>query len=85
LPNLIVLGLRRSRKQVRELKEYQSGKKCVLSSDVVEFCRKLLNYEPYRYMWLFFRDPSHLSALLQARQTGKTFNGMAKLLWYNFN
>jgi len=35
-------------------------------------------------MWLFFRDPSHLSALLQARQTGKTFNGMAKLLWYNF-
>jgi hypothetical protein len=32
----------------------------------------------------FLRDPSHFIANVQARQTGKTFNGMAKLLWYGF-
>lgn len=32
-------------------------------------------------MWPFLRDTNHFIALVQARQTGKTFNGMAKLLW----
>jgi phage FluMu gp28-like protein len=47
----------------------------------VRFCREWLFFEPYPYMWPFLRDGSHFVALVQARQTGKTFNGMAKLLW----
>ncbi len=43
-----------------------------------------LGYEPYGYMWPFLRDEGHFVANLQARQTGKTFNGMAKLLWIGF-
>ena len=43
-----------------------------------------LGYEPYRYMHPFLRDESHFIANLQARQTGKTFNGMAKLLYLAF-
>jgi hypothetical protein len=50
--------------------------------DPVEFCIKWLGYTPYRYMWPFLQDPGHFVANVQARQTGKTFNGMAKLLWY---
>ena len=49
-----------------------------------EFCRGWLGYEPYGYMWPFLRDEGHFIANLQARQTGKTFNGMAKLLWIGF-
>jgi len=52
--------------------------------DPVEFCRRWLGYEPFRYMHPFLRDPAHFVANVQARQTGKTFNGMAKLLWYGF-
>jgi hypothetical protein len=52
--------------------------------DVVEFCREWLGFEPYAYMWPFLRDEAHFVANVQARQTGKTFNGMAKLLWYAF-
>jgi len=48
--------------------------------DAVEFCRRWLGYEPYDYVKPFLRDQSHFIALLMARQTGKTFNGMAKLL-----
>jgi phage FluMu gp28-like protein len=55
-----------------------------LPQDPVEFCRNWLYYEPYRYMWPFLRDESHFIANLQARQTGKTFNGMAKILYYAF-
>ena len=50
----------------------------------MEFCRSWLGYEPYRYMWPFLRDEGHFVANLQARQTGKTFNGMAKLLYLAF-
>jgi len=50
----------------------------------VEFCRSWLGYEPYGYMHPFLREEGHFIANLQARQTGKTFNGMAKLLWYGF-
>jgi len=32
----------------------------------------------------FLREQSHFISNLQARQTGKTFNGMAKLIWYGF-
>jgi len=52
--------------------------------DCVEFCRSWLGYEPYQYMWPFLRDESHFVTNVQARQTGKTFNGMAKLLWFGF-
>ena len=52
--------------------------------DPVEFCVEWLGYKPFRYMWPFLRDPSHFVANVQARQTGKTFNGMAKLLWIGF-
>ena len=52
--------------------------------DPVEFCSKWLGYTPFEYMWPFLRDPSHFVCNVQARQTGKTFNGMAKLLWYGF-
>ena len=52
-----------------------------LPSDPVEFCRTWLNYEPYPYIYPFLRDKNHFIANLMARQTGKTFNGMAKLLY----
>ena len=52
--------------------------------DPVEFCRQWLGYTPFSYMQPFLRDISHFIANVQARQTGKTFNGMAKLLWYGF-
>jgi len=55
-----------------------------IPENTLEFCRKILNYEPYRYMHLFLEDESHFIANVQARQTGKTFNGMAKLLHYGF-
>lgn len=51
-----------------------------MPEDPVEFCRSWLRYEPYQYMIPFLRDQSHFIANLQARQTGKTFNGMAKIL-----
>ncbi|MEM2127827.1 MAG: terminase family protein [Candidatus Bathyarchaeia archaeon] len=66
----------------RELESLNSPQKIEIPEDPVEFCRSWLAYEPYRYMWPFLRDPSHFIALVQARQTGKTYNGMAKLLWY---
>jgi len=55
-----------------------------LPADPVKFCREWLGYEPFEYMHPFLRDRSHFVANVQARQTGKTFNGMAKLLWYAF-
>ena len=55
-----------------------------LPADPVQFCREWLGYEPFEYMHPFLRDRSHFVANVQARQTGKTFNGMAKLLWYAF-
>ena len=55
-----------------------------LPEDPVEFCRGWLGYEPFQYMEPFLSDPSHFVANVQARQTGKTFNGMAKLLWLAF-
>ena len=57
---------------------------CGLPADPVRFCREWLGYEPYEYMHPFLRDRSHFIANLQARQTGKTFNGMAKLLYLAF-
>ena len=51
-----------------------------MPDDPVEFCRDWLRYEPYPYMIPFLRDESHFIANLQARQTGKTYNGMAKIL-----
>jgi len=50
----------------------------------VKFCRTWLNYEPYPYIYPFLRDKNHFIANLMARQTGKTFNGMAKLLYLGF-
>jgi len=52
--------------------------------DPVQFCEEWLGYTPFEYMHPFLRDTSHFVANVQARQTGKTFNGMAKLLWYAF-
>ena len=80
------MSLRKLRRRVREeaarLRGPPAGR--VLPGDVVEFCRGWLGYEPYPYMWPFLRDGGHFIAVVQARQTGKTFNGMAKLLWYAF-
>jgi len=50
--------------------------------DVAEFCAKWLDYQPFKYMHDFLNDTRHFIANVQARQTGKTFNGMAKLIWY---
>jgi len=58
--------------------------KRTLPRDTVQFCREWLYYEPFEYMWPFLRDESHFIANVQARQTGKTFNGMAKLLHFAF-
>ena len=80
------MSLRKLRERVREestrLRGPSTGR--VLPGDVVEFCRGWLGYEPYAYMYPFLRDEGHFVAVLQARQTGKTFNGMAKLLWLAF-
>jgi len=81
--------LRRSRRGLRSAVEeaeraLDSEDASAVPEDCVEFCRDVLDYEPYGYMWPFLRDESHFIANLQARQTGKTFNGMAKLLWYAF-
>ena len=75
------MSLRKLRKRVREESTRHRGPSTsrVLPGDVVEFCRGWLGYEPYGYMWPFLRDEGHFVANLQARQTGKTFNGMAKL------
>jgi len=74
------------RKRVREEAARHRGPSTsrVLPGDVVEFCVEWLGYEPYAYMYPFLRDEGHFIANVQARQTGKTFNGMAKLLWYAF-
>jgi len=50
--------------------------------DPVDFCREWLGYEAFEYMHPFLRGRSHFIANVQARQTGKTFNGMAKLIYY---
>jgi len=52
--------------------------------DPVKFCQNWLGYEPFKYMYAFLQDKHHFIANVQARQTGKTFNGMAKLLWFGF-
>ncbi len=80
------MSLRNLRKRVREESARHRGPSTgrVLPGDVVEFCRVWLGYEPYAYMYPFLRDEGHFIANVQARQTGKTFNGMAKLLWYAF-
>ncbi|MGD2201520.1 MAG: hypothetical protein PVJ38_07815 [Candidatus Bathyarchaeota archaeon] len=78
-------SLRRERRRLRrEESIIASREERTLPLDVVEFCRGWLGYEPYEYMYPFLRDEGHFIANLQARQTGKTFNGMAKLLWYGF-
>ena len=80
------MSLRKLRERVREESARHrvptTGR--VLPGDVVEFCVEWLGYEPYAYMYPFLRDGGHFVANVQARQTGKTFNGMAKLLWYAF-
>ena len=48
------------------------------------FCREWLCCEPYGYMHGFLRGRSHLFAVVAARQTGETFNGVAKLLYFAF-
>jgi len=80
------LSLRNLRRRVREeaARHRAPPTRRVLPLDVVEFCRSWLGYEPYAYMYPFLRDEGHFIANVQARQTGKTFNGMAKLLWYAF-
>ena len=80
------MSLRKLRRRVREEAAGRQGPPTsrVLPRDPVEFCRGWLGYEPYAYMHPFLRDEGHFIANVQARQTGKTFNGMAKLLWYAF-
>jgi len=74
--------IRRQAEKVVHTRKAKGGAN--IPDDPVEFCRRILKYEPFRYMWPFLRDRSHFIANVQARQTGKTFNGMAKLLWYGF-
>ena len=74
--------MQRNLEGIRQSLEAESLAK--VPDDPVEFCRSWLGYEPFEYVHDFLRDPSHFIANCQARQTGKTFNGMAKLLWYAF-
>jgi hypothetical protein len=80
--------LRQRLKRLRERRDSlkrPSGTGCrSLPRDPVEFCREWLYYEPFGYMQPFLRDENHFIANVQARQTGKTFNGMAKLLHLAF-
>ena len=72
----------KGRKEAEKYSAIRSKK--TLPPDPVQFCRDWLYYEPFEYMWPFLRDGSHFIANIQARQTGKTFNGMAKLLYLAF-
>jgi len=79
--------LRRSREELlrgfeREKQRLDAEEAEEVPADPVEFCQEWLGYKPFAYMWPFLWDESHFVANVQARQTGKTFNGMAKLLWY---
>jgi len=76
--------LRSLRRERRSLEEALGTGSRSLPADPVRFCREWLFFEPYGYMWPFLRDGGHFVAVLQARQTGKTFNGMAKLLYLAF-
>ena len=80
------MNSKKLKKKIRELRQktYPTQYKKTLPSDPVTFCREWLNYEPYTYIHPFLRDRSHFIANLMARQTGKTFNGMAKLLYMGF-
>ncbi len=81
------MKLKRLRKQIRELEKKRHSAtryKKALPSDPIEFCREWLYYEPYEYIHPFLRDRNHFIANLMARQTGKTWNGMAKLLYMGF-
>jgi len=79
-------NLRNWRKRVnkKKTKPISTKSRKTLPADPVEFCRDWLYYEPYEYMHPFLRDESHFIANVMARQTGKTFNGMAKLLYLGF-
>jgi hypothetical protein len=74
--------LRKKLRKQRKTSATQSKK--TLPNDPVKFCREWLHYEPYEYIYPFLRDKNHFIANLMARQTGKTFNGMAKILYYAF-
>ena len=76
-------SLKHLRQKIKEQKPATVSKR-TLPSDPVQFCREWLYYEPYEYMYPFLRDRAHFVANLQARQTGKTFNGMAKVLYLAF-
>ena len=78
--------LREERRRLKEKTEYRTSSESpiLIPADTVEFCRRILNYRPFEYMRPFLEDESHFIANVQARQTGKTFNGMAKLLHYGF-
>ncbi|MBS7631611.1 hypothetical protein KEJ47_08630, partial [Candidatus Bathyarchaeota archaeon] len=69
-------------KRIRSLLSEDQAPQITVPEDPVEFCRSWLGYEPFEYLHPFLRDDSHFIANCQARQTGKTFNGMAKLLWF---
>ena len=71
----------RKKKQQIEQKINSATDSPTLPTDPVTFCREWLHYEPYTYIHPFLRDQSHFTATLASRQTGKTFNGMAKLLY----
>jgi len=73
--------LRSLREERRSLEEGWGTVFRSLPPDPVAFCREWLCYEPFGYMQPFLRNPSHFVAVVAARQTGKTFNGMAKLLY----
>jgi hypothetical protein len=76
--------LKRRYERLREAKQSVESSSCPtripIPRDTVRFCHEWLFYDPYPYMCPFLKDESHFIANLQARQTGKTFNGMAKLL-----
>ncbi|MBL7167236.1 hypothetical protein ISS40_01055 [Candidatus Bathyarchaeota archaeon] len=71
-------------RQEEALEKSVTKSRKILPSDPVRFCVEWLGYEPFEYMWPFLRDRGHFVANVQARQTGKTFNGMAKLLYLAF-
>mgnify|MGYP001286284736 CR=1 FL=1 len=84
------MSLRKLKREILEQGRKEGKKhsatrsKKTLPRDPVQFCIEWLYYEPFEYMWPFLRNNSHFVANMQARQTGKTFNGMAKLLYFAF-
>jgi len=72
-------GTRRDLNWVR--KRVTDTKSFGIPTDPVEFCRKVLNFNPTEYQKKFLKENAQFVALRWSRQSGKSFIVAARLLW----